>query len=193
MLHPFSFGLFVGMFTGTTLIDDWVAQKDGYLAGARLGWDCDDYWGLEARYGTGSILLWDSPRATGDPKVYQLTHNDRNSELTLWDLTFLYYPWGEGRWRPYVMTGAGMAVLRFNDAHGADYSKTIMNMPLAAGLKYHCTERLALRLELCDDIIFSGVDGINTVHDFSITGSMELHFGGARRMYWPWEPSGRVW
>ena len=48
-----------------------------------------------------------------------------------------------------------------------------------------------MRLECCDDVIFAGNAGFNTSNDVSLTGSLEIRFGGSRKNYWPWNPGGQ--
>ncbi|MEA1951973.1 MAG: hypothetical protein U9N87_11350, partial [Planctomycetota bacterium] len=65
-------------------------------------------------------------------------------------------------------------------------------MPLALGLKYRYNSRLAFRFEMTDNIVFSS-GPVNSVHHFSITGGLELRFGGTRKAYWPWSPGRYYW
>ncbi len=92
LTRPFSFGVFVGPVVGSPLMDDWVGQQTGTLAGLRLGWDLDDDWGLEMRLATANIPIYDSPAAIdaqlrslnslpeNDPQpVYHRRHAQRRS------------------------------------------------------------------------------------------------------------------
>ncbi len=65
-------------------------------------------------------------------------------------------------------------------------------MPLAVGVKYHGSNALALRLEVADNMAF-GAHGIDTLHQLSVVGGVELRFGGSRKAYWPWNPARNYW
>lgn len=193
LAHPWSVGLFIGYLNGSTLIDNWTNQGSGMLAGLRMGCDVDDYWGLELRYAFGSCSISDSAQALQAAAAANVpVGNGRFADYALLDAEFLFYPWGEHRWRPYVLMGIGAAEVHFSDVMQL-YSASVAGLPLALGVKYRCTDRLALRLELCDDVIFSGQTGFNNLNDFSLTGALELRFGGSRRSYWPWDPSHSAW
>jgi hypothetical protein len=85
-----------------------------------------------------------------------------------------------------------LAQIRFTDIMDERWSKTVPDIPLGVGLKFHVSELAALRLELNDTIIF-GNGAFNTLHDVSVTGGLELRFGGSRRVYWPWTPAMGSW
>jgi hypothetical protein len=201
LYRPISFGLFGGMMYGTTLIDDWIDQKEGYIGGIRLGWDCDEYWGLEARAAVGSIRLVDGVQAYAQRQYFidqqQISADspiiDRSSYRADYDLDVLYYFAGDRRWRPYFLMGAGLVQLNFDDLLGNHYSYTAWGMPLALGVKYHVDDRMGLRFEIGDEIVFSGGTGINVIHDVSLTAGLEFRFGGHAKNYWPWNPGTRSW
>jgi len=190
LYRPMSLGIFLGGLGGVTLVDDWVDQDTTVIGGVRLGWDFDDYWGAEARYAVAAPELNDSDLAIQASPQYS---NPRHSTHMLLDASILYYPWGDTRWRPYVLFGVGMGQVGFNDRLGVQYSSSAFSMPVGLGVKYQHTDRLALRLEFNDTVVFAGGSGMNTVNDFSITGGLELRFGGSRRSYWPWNPGASVW
>jgi len=205
-LHrPFSITWFMGMVQGSPLILDWVDEERGLLGGLKFGWDFDNYWGTEMRLAYGSAALHDSQRAIA-AQVYaddqaKLPPNDplryrfdggRNAQLFLWDLDVLYYPWGDTPWRPYLSFGLGTAQVNFSDRLSQSYADTLFAMPLAVGLKYHCHNAVALRVE-CADNVALGAHGINTLHQLSLVGGLELRFGGSRKAYWPWNPGRNYW
>jgi len=204
LYRPFSAAWFGGMVQGGPLIDDWVGMQRGFLSGYRIGWDHDPYWGGEIRFYLGSVTLCDSQRAiaaqkavddaagmaTDDPQRQRFDHRD--CDITGCDLNVLYYPWGDARWRPYLMAGLGATRLNFTDRLSESHGKPVMAMPLALGLKYRCTDWLALRFECADNIAF-GRSSFNTLHNLSVTGAVELRFGGARTAYWPWKPGRHYW
>jgi hypothetical protein len=175
------------------LIDDWIGSSDGVLGGLRLGWDPGYYWGCEFRYAAGSLGLWDSQLAEAAMlEAGTAYHPNRDVSLELWDFSLLYYPWGDATWRPYALIGLGGSQLGFDDCLGEHWSRQGFAMPLALGLKYRYNSRLALRLELGDDIVF-GAGHVNTVHHVLVNGGVEMRFGGQRKAYWPWSPGKHFW
>jgi opacity protein-like surface antigen len=186
LCRPISAGLFVGMISGSPLIDDWVGQKQGLFGGLQLGYDGGDHWGTEFRLGFSSIELTDSVRARAEAGVGS-GPTTRYADLFLWDIGLLYYPCGDTAWRPYAKVGLGTGRIRFTDALHTRYNKISGAMPLALGLKYRCNDWMALRFECADNIVF-GRGSVLSVHNFSITGGVEIRFGRSRKTYWPWNP-----
>ena len=196
LAHPFSAGLFIGSLHSSTLMVDWVNQSTGYVGGVRVGYDFDEYLGLEFRHAFGSCRLVDSDRAIAAAASQGLseTAQARFSDRQLYEITFLWYPIGGGRWQPYIMAGIGIAEVQFLDLLGNDYSASVPSVPVGIGVKYHCTDRVVLRLEGTDDLVFTrGAGMVDTLHDLSILAGIEFRFGGSRRSYWPWVPAGSVW
>ena len=202
--RPFSAGWCMGMMQGGPLIDDWVGGNQGFFGGYRFGWDFDHYWGCEMRFSFGTAALYDSQRAKEAQRAADdaggLPPNDpfrarfdgrRDCTASLWDVDFLYYPWGDAAWRPYVMAGLGTARIRFVDRLSTRYDQTVLGLPVAIGLKYLYSDWVALRVELADNVAFG--QSFNTVHHLSLTGGMEVRFGGRRVAYWPWRPGRHYW
>jgi hypothetical protein len=113
----------------------------------------------------------------------------RYSDRQAYELTFLWYILGGGRWQPFITSGIGITTVQFQDLLGRSYAPSSPSIPIGLGVKYHCTDRLVGRLDLTDDIIFTRGAGMSgTLHDFSLTVGIEFRFGGPRRSYWPWNP-----
>ncbi len=202
--RPFNAGWFVGMLQGSSLVDDWVAGKQGFIGGFRLGWDFRRHWGCEMRLAFGGVALCDSQRAKdaqraaddalGLPENHPFRRRfdrRRDANTCLWDVDLLYYPWGDTAWRPYLMAGLGTARIEFSDRLSVPYEETVFGLPLALGVKYRYNDWIALRLELADNIAFG--QSFNTVHHLSLTGGMDVRFGGRRVAYWPWNPGRHYW
>lgn len=203
--RPFSIGWFMGAMVGSPLIDDWTGANEGFFGGYRLGWDYDHYWGCEFRYGFASLAQWDSARAVAaqeaaddlaglapdDPWRHRYDRR-RDVDVETVDLSLLYYPWGDAAWRPYGLIGLGSARVSFQDRLAHNYSDHAVTVPLGLGVKYRYNSRVALRLEFLDNIVFAG-DGMETLHDLSLTGGVEIRFGGTRKAYWPWNPGRHYW
>jgi len=204
LFRPFSVGWFMGGVAGGTLMDDWVNQESGFFGGYRLGWDYTRYWGCEMRFAFGWIELADSQRAIEAQQVADdaigLPHDHpfrerfehrRDSDRFLWDVSLLYYPWGDVTWRPYLLAGLGAARIDFLDRLSVRRAETVFAVPLGAGVKYRCCDWLAFRVDVTDNIAFG--KEFNTVHDLAFTGGVEIRFGGTRKAYWPWNPGRHYW
>ncbi len=178
--RPGSASAFVGGIFAEGLIPGQVDQGSGVFLGARIGWDLDHYLGTEARFGLGYPEIKYAPTAglPGD-----------TGRIMLGDLSLLYYPWGDARWRPYLLWGLGVAVFDFTDHLGRPTNQAAFGMPIGIGVKYRWDERIALRAELLDNIAFGSGGGLETMNNFSLTMGAEYRFGGKRPSYWPWHPS----
>lgn len=115
--RPFSAGFFLGFMDGGELVDDWVTQEEGFFGGFRMGWDIDHHWGLETRFGFASLGLEDSDRARAAQEAGgdHFFEGGRDSDVFLWDVEALWYPFGETYLRPYVLAGLGVARVDFTD------------------------------------------------------------------------------
>lgn len=206
LYRPLSFEWMLGECWGGSLIDNWVEQRRGMFGALRIGWDVNAYWGWKMRFALAETTLVDSmlaieaqqarDRAAGlsetDAYYYRFSYR-READFFFWDIDFVYYPLGDTRLRPYLALGLGTVNITFMDRLDYHYSELVLGMPVAVGLKYRCSDWLAVLCEATDNVAFSGGKGINTLHQFSLVGGMELRFGGARRTYWPWNPSRTSW
>ena len=171
-LHrPLSAGWFVGVLWGDDLrgldfANNPVGQNSGFFGGLRIGWDWTNYFGGETRLGFSSVDLQDSLSGL-------------NNDVILWDGDLLFYPTGDTRLRPYLLTGLGLA----NFDIGTDGSRRLLSMPIGVGVKYRVGNRAVLRLQVIDNIAFPSGSGLQTTHNPSLTGGMEFRFGGTRRSY----------
>ncbi len=196
--RPLSIGCFAGMINGGPLITDWVGTSTGFDGGWRLGWDFDPSFGIESRMAFASPKLYDSynsllalyalDKTNGTP----FANPGRSAELFQWDVDILFYPCGETRLRPYFLTGMGVTNIYFTDCLGQTTETTCLSLPLGMGLKYLCTERLDVRLDLLDDIAISS-NRLQTQQNLSLTAGVEVRFGGSRKVYWPWDLGREFW
>jgi hypothetical protein len=195
LYRPMSIGLFAGGLYGSPLISNWVGQQGGYIGGIRCGWDWDEYWGVEARAAIGSAQLYDDPQNVAQQLLLQSNPQDatRYSTRADYDVDVLYYFTGDRRSRPYFLIGAGLSQIRFSDLLMNSYSYTAWGLPAAFGWKYHVDDRMALRFEIGDEILFSGGAGFNVLHDLTATAGLEFRFGNHSKTYWPWNPGTRSW
>ncbi|MGQ9576015.1 MAG: hypothetical protein ACUVUC_11930 [Thermoguttaceae bacterium] len=205
-LRPLSLGCYYGFVQGSPLIDQWVYQQQGMIGGVRLGWDFHHYFGLETRLAFAGVEVFDSQRAIEAQQAADdaagLDENDparrrfegrRDNDMSLWDVSLLYYPWGDSRWRPYALIGVGSTCVDFVDRLGTVWDDPLFMMPFGLGVKYLRGDFLAFRLEVLDNMAIGGGKTIETLHNLSVTAGIEYRFGGPRRAYWPWNPGRHYW
>jgi len=179
--------LSIGWFGGAIFSEDPAPGIGGgtdFLTGARVGWDFDHYWGCDIRLAASSIGLQD--QQFGQPLS--------NGDLFLCDVNWLYYPWGDAQWRPYLLLGFGVADYDVTPPNnGPRLHETMFALPFGMGLKYRVDQRMAFRFELLDNVS-TGSGGLRDMHNVSLTGGVEFRLGGgSRQSYWPWDPSRGWW
>lgn len=168
----FAGAFFGGAFHGD--LTDNVRQNNGSLMGLRLGWDLDHYYGIEGRYAFSNPQIMDAGGSSlGDSHDY------------LMDVSALYYPLGDARWRPYFGLGVGLATYRFRDESDERIHDSAVNVPISVGIKYFYSPHFTLRLDAVDNITF-GSDNLDAMNNFFLLGSVEYRFGGRRPSYFPW-------
>lgn len=172
----------MGPIVGSPLISDSIQQGTGYIDGARFGYDFDDDWGLETRLASCSFPV------TGG---YPVDGTEHSSDHFLWDIDFLYYPWGDAAVRPYFLMGIGTARIKFADQQGVELNRIMAGMPFGIGLKCRMSDWFVFRLECLDNVAFAGGSNFHTQHNPSITGGFEIRFGRPHLDYWPWNPGMR--
>lgn len=181
--RPWHVGMFIGMLDGGEVLDGQVLQDSGLFWGVRVGNDFDHYWGWELRAGTSHVDL--NRTDTGVP----LPQDGRNS---YYDLNLLYYPLGDTRWRPYVSLGIGASTHGFADLQGNSFDETTASVPLALGIKYFVRPGYSLRADFTNNISF-GTGNASGTNNISLSVGFDLHFGGRRKVYFPYDPSIQVW
>jgi hypothetical protein len=181
--RPWHFGMFVGMVDGGEVADGAVLQDSGLFWGVRLGNDFDHYWGWELRAGMAHVDL--NRTDTGAP----LAQDGRN---TYYDLNLLYYPLGDTRWRPYISLGIGASTHGFADLQGNSFDETTAAVPIALGVKYFVRPGYTLRADFTNNISFGTGNAAGT-DNVSLSIGFDLHFGGRRKVYYPYDSSVQVW
>lgn len=174
--RPWNASWFFGGLVGDELQSGDVAFDDGWIGGYRFGYDFDHYWGAEARYGFGH------------PSLVNLA-NDLplgGGQIEFLDASLLYYPWGDAAWRPYAFIGLGAAWLAFQDEDQRYLHVSALTMPWGLGVKRRLDKHWVLRMEVADQFIFAA-DGADAMHQWTVTGGVEVHFGGRRPSYFPWD------
>ena len=180
--RPYHCDLFLGPLLGDELIDNRVSQTNVLVGGLRLGWDFDYYWGVEWRYG------WANPNA--DFSTEDTQPNDVDFMIS--DVDLIYYPWGDSKVRPYFLTGVGVTRLKFVNDQDLSLNTSLLTIPFGGGIRFRQHPWLAWRLEILDNLAI-GDDRISTMHNVSLTASMEMRFGARPATYWPWRTSKKVW
>lgn len=181
LFRPFS----VSWFTGIMFADNPLPNLDlntGFFGGLRLGWDYSDHWGVETRVAFADVdisntVVGQSPKA----------------EVFIWDGDLLFYPLGDARLRPYCLIGLGATRVQFVDQSLLQNRAGLFSGALGVGIRYRHSSRVALRFEFLDNIAFGATSNLQDMHNLTLTGGMEFHFGGSRTSYWPWQPGKKVW
>ncbi len=176
--RPFYFDVFIGALWGDELVNGQIDQEISFLAGGRLGWDLNGAWGVEAR------LAWSE---VGISNVVGPVDN-RQAELFLWDVSLLHYFGSHLKLRPYCALGLGAVDWEYTDINGNTTDEKVFGVPVSLGLKQRLDDWLVLRLDLTDNIAFGSGTPLGTQHNLSITGNVEIRFGGPRTSYWAWAP-----
>jgi hypothetical protein len=180
--RPHYFGTFVGGIMMDDLVSGQIYQNDTTFVGARLGYDFDHFWGLEGRWGFARPDLADS---NGTPFFPANRSN-------LADVSLVYYPLGDARWRPYLAAGLGFQTSRFNDDLGQRISEATLEIPLACGIKYFYGPWFTLRFDFVDNLTL-GNARISGMHNIGLMAGAEVRFGGRRPSYFPWHNSTTYW
>jgi hypothetical protein len=175
--RPWFFGTFVGGVLLDDLVPGRIYQNDTSFVGARLGLDFDHFWGLESRW---AFARPDLANAIGAPLPASRDY--------FTDLSLVYYPWGDARWRPYLLAGLGFQTYRFNNDLGQRISEAAFEVPLGAGIKYFYGPWFTLRFDFADNLAV-GNARISGMHNISLMMGAEFRFGGRRRSYFPWHNS----
>jgi len=206
LFRPYSIGPVFGFVQGSPLISNWIRENQGVMGGLQLGWDCSHYMGVETRFTWGKIELVDSDLAIAtqiaNDDAQGLSPTDpfrrrfdgrRYNYVFFWDGHVLFYPWGDSACRPYLMVGLGATAMSFIDRTDITYKDTLFTVPMGLGVKYKLNDFFAIRMECADYMGFGGGSTLDLVHNVTVTGGLEIRFGGQRRAYWPWNPGRRYW
>lgn len=180
--RPWHVGWLFGNIQGDALIDGRVDQQTGLIGGYRFGHDFDHFFGTEARFSFSHPSIAYTPATTASGK----------SDILLFDLNLMYYPLGDSRWRPFASAGMGIANYGFTDDQGAGIEQYLFHVPIGVGMKYAHKPWLAWRVDLMDNIAI-GSSGIDTMNNLTFTFGVEVHFGGRKKSYYPWNPGIRRW
>jgi hypothetical protein len=179
--RPYHVDWFLGSLLGDNLNSS-VNLNNELLAGLRIGYDFDYYWGLDWRFG------WSNPNM----EVEGADEQSPNGSYFISDIDLKYYPWGDSKVRPFWLMGMGLARVEFLDENDISQNVTLATMPLGVGVEFPQFPWLVWRLEVLDNLAF-GADGVNTLNNFAFTAGMEWRLGAKPQSYWPWRPGRKLW
>lgn len=165
--RPYSIGLEAGAFVMTSEVSSNGNRNNDVLGAFTAGYDWDHYWGSQFRF------VWTSPELSTDI----VSTDDPSNDLFIYDLSLMYYPWGDSRVRPYYRFGLGLSDVEFINPLGNIEDDMLFTMPLGIGIKYQTKRWFALRAEAVDNITF-GQNSANTMHNFTLSFGMEWRLGG---------------
>jgi hypothetical protein len=162
LARPLSIGGFGGGLVGSPMIHDRLSQHATTFFGMHYAWDYDHRWGIDKSLGYQPMQL-----SSG-----QATHTGR-AWYGLYRL--VHYPWGDMRWRPYVVGGIGGAGLRFNDDRNSPVQREVFVANVGLGLKYMLVDRLAISAEI-SDLIMPANGELSTVNSLTFVSGLEYRF-----------------
>lgn len=180
--RPYYIGAELGTLWVMRSQDDHVSRDTDIIGGVFLGWDWDHFWGSELRFN------WATPELINS----EMPDADRTDSLFTWSANFLYYPWGDSKFRPYWRWGLGSTRFDFPTDDGTRRDEWLLTMPIGIGMKYPIRRWLTARTEFTDQFSL-GSDGLPTQHNLTLTLGLECHFGAHPKSYWPWNPSRHIW
>src|SRR5262245_40910772 len=180
--RPIYFGAFVGGILLDDLVPNRIYQNDTAFVGLRIGYDFDHFWGMEMR---GAFARADLADGAGTPFFPASRDNFADMDL-------LFYPFGDARWRPYLMAGLGFQSFRFNNELGERISETPLLIPLGCGINYFYSPWCTLRFDFVDNICL-GNTRISGMHNIAFMTGVEFRFGGRRPSYFPWHNNTSYW
>lgn len=177
---------YVGVFVGGMLADDFVGgaveADSAPIVGMRIGHDFDHYWGWEVRYAYSRVETF---TGAGVPIA------EPGREYFV-DVALLHYPWGDSRWRPYLLAGVGFMNARYVNDLGQGIDDTALTIPLGVGLKVYNSPWFTIRFDAVDNLSFAG-GHLDQMHNFSLMLGCEWRFGGTRPSYFPWSGNSSYW
>jgi hypothetical protein len=199
--RPFYAGGFVGKMSGSKLVSNMIDQKDGANGGFIVGFNVNDYWGLDGRLHFASLDIRETSNgenvyqnwyAATNPGAFIPPLTTRTNQMTIVDVSVHYYPLGNAKFRPFVKYGIGAVRETFKDTYGVKHHIDTMAMPFGVGLKYWWNERLAIQMDVVDNIIFSR-DITKTQNNWAFSVGVTYSFGSSKKRkpvsYWPYTPS----
>ncbi|MEX2169528.1 MAG: outer membrane beta-barrel protein [Pirellulales bacterium] len=174
--RPFEVGVDFGALVTTKAFAPNSRRNNDILGALHLGWDWDHYWGSQFRF------AWSTPDlATGVGNVIP------SNNFYIYDLSLMYYPWGDSRVRPYYRAGFGLTNVNLINDLGSKQNESLFTIPFGVGVKYQIHRTMVFRGEIVDNLAF-GQNDVGTLNNFTLTFGVEWRFGGQPPTYWGWRP-----
>jgi hypothetical protein len=171
--QPFAISGFAGATNGGPLVRNHVLERPSFYGGANFSWDYDHYWGIEKRLGFGALNLTDAQH-----------HLLQTGLSVTGEYRLMWYPLGDTRWRPFLTTGVGWSDFYFQDDYNHHHLDTLFCFPFGGGIKYLLTDRLALRIDMIDELTLGG-GTMNTFNYVALTAGLEIRYGH-KLLNWSW-------
>ncbi|MDR0611007.1 MAG: outer membrane beta-barrel protein [Planctomycetaceae bacterium] len=199
--HPYYLGGFCGWISGSQLVSGLIDQKNGGTGGLILGYNLNEYWGVESRLHFASIDIMETNAGRAAFQNWYTASNPgqsvpvlttRNNRLSTVDIAVHYYPLGNAKWRPFFKYGLGFSRESFIDTYSKKHNENTVTMPFGIGLRYWWNENLAIQADLLDNVIFSS--GVaKTQNNIAFCVGLTYSFGNSKKKrptaYWPYVPS----
>lgn len=171
--QPFAISGFAGATNGGPLVRNHVLERPSFYGGANFAWDYDHYWGIEKRLGFGALNLTDAQH-----------HLLQTGLSVTGEYRIMWYPLGDVRWRPFLTTGVGWSDFYFQDDYNHHHLATLFCVPFGGGVKYLLTDRLALRIDMIDELTLGG-GAVTTFNYVALTAGLEIRYGH-KLLNWHW-------
>lgn len=175
--RPYHADWFFGAFIGDDVVSGELDLDTTYAGGFRFGKDLSDRWGWESR------LMFAAPDVTDSTGRLLV----ETADVVIWDVSAVYYPWGDAVTRPYLTAGLGFAHFDYLDATGRGNTANVLAIPLGGGVQWRMNNWTLLRVEVLNNISLSG-SGVSSMNNVTVTGGFEFRCGGRPTSYWPWFP-----
>ena len=174
--RPFEVGVDFGALVTTKAFAPNSRRNNDILGALHAGWDWDHYWGSQFRF------AWSTPDlAMGVGNVIP------SNNFYIYDLSLMYYPWGDSRVRPYYRAGFGLTNVNLINDLGSKQNESLFTIPFGVGVKYQIHRTMVFRGEIVDNLAF-GQNDVGTLNNFTLTFGVEWRFGGQPPTYWGWRP-----
>jgi hypothetical protein len=166
LAYPVYVEKFAGAFLADEPIEGRLNNGVGFLAGLRTGWDYSEHWGVESRVAFARTQL-------GGPTIPTEAHEN----FVIWDAMWLWYPWANTTWRPFLLAGPGLTFVSFIDDRGVRLDQTFFHIPVGFGIKHRFGNQHAFRFDVVDDLLFDQLYPRGVKNQFSFVGGFEWRFG----------------
>jgi hypothetical protein len=174
--RPVYGGAYAGWLLGDEIIRSQLQLEPGLLTGVRFGQDYGRRWAMETNiaYAMAEVTNLEGPELR------------RDADLFMADTSVVFSRYATKRLRPYLSAGLGTAYLDVIDHQGNALREFVPLAPLGAGFQYRYDDFLVLRVDLRDNLTLGKQSGLETMHNLTLSGGLELRFGISPNVYYPW-------